>query len=143
MTLPKHKIQNQTDTKGEDKDILKTRPPPICIPSSSNSVSSITHSVSSDSFPTPKLSNKTPSHPEDDVLHKKDSRLFEVFATLCLSGSIVYLNPFYMNVLLTYLMLVSITHEKSNVKNVITDEVQKFYTIWKDFYKIIKMKLKT
>ena len=140
MTLPNHKIENQTDTKCEKKDT--TMHPSICIPSSSNSVSSITQSVSSDNFPTPKLSNKTSPH-QEDTLGRKDSRLFEVFATLCLSGSIVYLNPFYINVFLTYLMLICLTHEKSNVKDVITDEVQKCYIIWNDFYKIIKMKFKT
>lgn len=146
MSSLNHEIQNKQVEQENKKTI--TKPPPLCVDSSSTSVSSI---MSPDKnlkplTPDPSVTLQThqgTSHKVDNKKNVQTSHITHMFVTLCLSNFLVYMNPFYMNVIVTYLVLVSLSHEKFNIIHVLTDEMVKVRQIWTDLYTFVKLKCKT
>ena len=84
--------------------------------------------------------NKTPSS-KKITSTIKDTKLFRIVAMLCLSASIVHVNPFYINTIITYFAVTSFAYHYSNVECILRDESEYLYDIVEKIYELIQMKI--
>lgn len=62
------------------------------------------------------------------------NNLFQILTTLCLSGFIAYMNPFYSAIII-YIMITLVIRKRSEMKNILIEGTNSFYEDIDELYK--------